>query len=45
MISGIVRFVLFRLLGARVLLVLTILGWVRNRLRGERSRNAERRTG
>ena len=32
MLGGLVRFVLFRLLGARVLLVLTVLGWLRNRL-------------
>jgi hypothetical protein len=33
MIRSVLRFVIFRVLGARVLLVLTVLGWVRNRLR------------
>jgi hypothetical protein len=33
MIGGLIRFVVLRVLGARVLLVLAILGWIRNRLR------------
>ena len=32
MIGGLLRFVIFRVFGARVLFVLAILGWLRNRL-------------
>ena len=32
MIRSVLRFVIFRVFGARVLLVLTVLGWIRNRL-------------
>jgi hypothetical protein len=31
-ISGIIRFVVFRVFGARVLLVLAVLGWLRDRV-------------
>jgi hypothetical protein len=32
MISGVIRFVVLRVFGARVLLVLAILGWLRDRI-------------
>jgi hypothetical protein len=32
MIGGIVRFLIFRVFGARVVLVVTVLAWLRNRL-------------
>jgi hypothetical protein len=32
MLGGIARFVVFRLLGGRALLLLALLGWVRGRL-------------
>lgn len=50
MIPGILRFVIFRVFGARVLLALTALGWLRNRLsrrdpNEQATRNGARRTG
>jgi hypothetical protein len=31
-IGGVLRFIIFRVFGARVLLVLAVLGWLRNRI-------------
>ena len=45
MIGGVLRFVIFRVFGARVLLVLAILGWVRNRLWPQRPDTGDRPAG
>ena len=53
MISGLLRLVVLRLFGARVLLVLGVLGWLRNRMRtkpavgdeARRTRTTTRRAG
>ncbi|HET8784805.1 MAG TPA: hypothetical protein VFM38_04165 [Candidatus Limnocylindrales bacterium] len=43
MVAGLVRFVIFRVFGARVLLALSALGWIWSRLRGRRSGDEPRR--
>lgn len=45
MISGLLRLVVFRLFGARVLLALAILGWIRNRLWPRSRVDADARRG
>ena len=45
MISGLLRFVIFRIFGARVLLVLAVLGWLRNRLWPKPETTRDRGTG
>ena len=42
MLSGLVRLVLFRFLGARVMLALAVFGWLRRFLGGKRDESAVR---
>ena len=37
MLGGLVRFILFRVLGARALLAITVFGWLRKVLAGRRN--------
>jgi hypothetical protein len=44
-ISGLLRFVIFRLFGARVLIILEVLGWLRNRFGPKSATSSDRDTG
>ena len=44
MIGGLIRFVILRVFGARVLLALAALGWLRKQLRGRSSEDADRQS-
>jgi hypothetical protein len=44
MLSGLVRLVLYRFLGARVLLALTIFGWLRRLMTARRQASIRRRS-